>query len=331
MASSRITIIRRVVQLATFIILMYAAFWWKEAEPPLGKIKSGAPRTTLYARDRILWVSGKESVIHLYVPILACRFTARGGLFKSCTLHLLSENITWQTSLSVLVPHLLFLVVFGLVFGRFWCGWGCPLGSMTDFLNGVRKLLHIPAWTVPRRLDSFFRKFRHFTLYLSLAIAALTMVPILGGEGVNDALFLFCCQLCPARLAYPGFGGVNPCWTDYTSTLTVFMTLVGWLFFGFFLLGFFVPRLYCRACPVGALASYFGRGALIRLEKDAEKCTFCGTCRRCCPVDIERVYLERELPVVTDSQCTLCMRCVEACPEPDCLKAKAFGGTIVRS
>ena len=331
MSSSRITTIRRVIQLASFILVMYGAFWWGQVSVPLGKIQSQEPRTSQYARNRILWVSSKDSVLPMYMPFLACRFIAKGGLFKSCALHLLSENITWETSLKVVIPHLLWIVGLTLVFGRFWCGWGCPLGSITDTLNAIRRRLHVAAWTVPEWLDHFFRKLRHFLLYLSLAIAGLTLIPALGRSGANDALFLFCCQLCPARLTYPGLGGVNPCWTDTTSNLTLFMTVVGWGFFGFFLLGFFVPRLYCRICPVGALASYFNRAAFLRLEKEAEKCTFCGTCRRCCPVDIERVYQERRLAVVTDSQCTLCCRCVEACPEPECLKVKAFGGTVVRS
>ena len=63
----------------------------------------------------------------------------------------------------------------------------------------------------------------------------------------------------------------------------------------------------------------------------AHKCTYCGTCQRCCPVDIESVYKERSKLTVTDPKCLLCLRCVQECPEEGCLEANFGGKTIVRS
>jgi len=328
----RITRIRRLVQVACFGLLLYGAFIWTPHQIELfPRIEPGEPRTTLYAEDRILWVSGQQSVIELYPPMLACRFTARGGLFKGCFLHFLSENITWKTSLKILLPHILLFVAVVFLFGRAWCGWVCPLGAMTDFMNGVRKLFGGAALRVPRSLNRFFGNLAQFLLIISLGISALIVLPALGASGVNDALYLVYCQICPARLAFPLLGGVNPCWYDTTNGITIFMTIVGWLFLGFFFAGFLVPRLWCRVCAVGAFMSYFNRGALFTLEKRVPRCSFCGTCERVCPLDIERVYRERERRIVTDADCTLCLRCVEACPEKDCLEAKLVGLRVARS
>ena len=328
----RITRIRRLVQVACFGVLMYGAFIWTPRQIVVfPKIQPGEPSTTLYARDRILWVSGQQSVIELYPPMLACRFTARGGLFKGCFLHLLSENITWKTSLKLLLSHILLFVGLVFVFGRSWCGWVCPLGAMTDFMNGVRRVLRVAALRVPRSLNRFFGNLAQFFLIISIVISVLTALPALGRSGVNDALYLIYCQICPARLTYPLLGGVNPCWYDTTNNITIFMTILGWLFLGFFFAGFFVPRLWCRVCAIGALVSYFNRGGLFTLEKTAHRCTFCGTCERVCAVDVRRVHNEREKRLVTDADCTLCLRCVEACPEKECLEAKIAGLRVARS
>jgi polyferredoxin len=332
MKLKRITLWRRIVQVISFAIILYGVFVWsKPVKTPLPAIESGTPRTTLYPRDRILWVSGPETVLELYPPTLACRFVVKGGVFKGCMLHMLSENLTWLTEFHVMVPHIFLFLLLSFLFARYWCGWVCPLGGITDFLNGLRKKLGIPGCHVPASMDTFFRGLRHVLLWGTLAISIGIALPAFGLRGVNDSLFLIYCQLCPARLIYPLLGGVQPCYYDFTNRVTIFLTFVGLGMLVFFLAGFFVPRLWCRVCAIGALVSYFNRGGAARIEKDAAKCTFCGTCRRCCPMDIEMVYRERERPDVTDGACVYCLRCVEECPEPECLKAKLLGGTIAES
>jgi len=180
-------------------------------------------------------------------------------------------------------------------------------------------------------VKGFLFKTRHFLLFATLAISALIAFPLLGRTGANDSLFLIYCQLCPGRLVYPPLGGVNPCWYDTTNATTILLTGVGWFTFGAFFLGFAIPRFWCRVCAVGALGSYFSRGALLTIEKNSRKCTSCGACRRCCPVDIERVFREKEKLVVTDPECIGCLTCVEVCPEKGCLKARLLGKQLVTS
>jgi ferredoxin-type protein NapH len=327
----RITLVRRLVQTVLFLLLLYGAFIWEPVRSPLPSIEPGTPKTTLYRRDQILWVSSQESVIELYLPVLACRFIARGGTFKSCSLHVLSENITWKTPIKVLLPHLTFVAILSFLFARAWCAWTCPLGAMQDAMSWIRRKLGAAPWHLSAAWRSFLNKTRHFLLWFSLVVSAVIAIPALGGTGVNDALFLFYCQLCPSRLVYPPLGGVNPCWYDFSTGLTMFLSFIGWIMLGVFALCFVVPRLWCRICAVGALLSYFNRGGLTTLEKKAGKCTSCGTCRRVCPVDVQRVYRERRNPVVTDPQCTLCARCVEACPEDGCLSLRFAGKRLVES
>jgi ferredoxin len=332
MGTRRITLWRRAVQAVCFAVILYGVFLWdRPVATPLPKIEPGTPRTSLYPRDRALWVSGADTVIELYPPTLACRFIAKGGLFKACALHMLSENLTWLSDPRKVVPHLFLFLLLAFLFARYWCGWVCPLGAITDFLNGVRKTLGIPGWQVGPRTDTFFRGLRHFLLWGSLAISLLIALPALGLKGVNDSLFLVYCQVCPARIVYPVLGGISPCLYDVTDAMTIFLTVLSGGFLLFFLAGFFVPRLWCRVCAIGALVSYFNRGGAAWIKKDAGKCTSCGTCRRCCPMDIEMVYRERKRADVTDAACLYCLRCIEECPEKQCLEAKLLGRTVAKS
>ncbi len=332
MRAKKITRARRITQTVCFASLLYGAFFYdRPVRTSLPQIESGTPRTAIYARDRALWVSGKSTVLELYPPTLVCRFIAKGGLFKACALHMFSENLTWQSSLPEVLPHFFLFLLLSFMFARYWCGWICPLGAMTDFLNAVRKVLRVPGWEVGNKTDVFFRGMSQFLLWTSLVISAVIALPLLGLKGVNDSLFLVYCQVCPARIVYPALGGVAPCLADTTNATTIFLSLLSLAFLLFLLAGFFVPRLWCRVCAIGAMVSFFNRGGGAWLQKDASKCTACGTCHRCCPMDIETVYKERTRLSVTENACIYCLRCVEVCPEEDCLRARLLGKTVAKS
>lgn len=326
-----ITVLRRFVQIVSFVILMYGGFLFRShLDTPLGKITPGGISTTKFERSRLLWVSGKESVVDLYLPALACRFTAKGGFFKSCSVHLLSENLTWRTPLKIVIPHLLFVVLMMLIFGRLWCGWICPMGAMMDFLTWLRKLFAWPRRMLSAQWERFLFYTRHLLLWGSLLISLLISLPMFG-TGANDALFLIYCQFCPARLLYPGFGLVNPCWTDKTNSITMALTYVGWACLAIFFISFLIPRFWCRICAIGVFNGYFNRGALVTLEKNCQKCSSCGTCARNCPIDIDDIYVAKQGVVVTAPECQLCLTCLEDCPEKGALELKILGKKIVSS
>jgi polyferredoxin len=99
---------------------------------------------------------------------------------------------------------------------------------------------------------------------------------------------------------------------------------------------FFFRRFWCRFCPTGASLAIVNRfkgfkwAPLLHIEKDEEKCTKCGICKRVCPVQVEEIYEQKGGPIKT-SMCMLCTRCVEMCPYQDCLKLKLGNKTIFKS
>ena len=112
---------------------------------------------------------------------------------------------------------------------------------------------------------------------------------------------------------------------------------LSYLFVGLVLAASFkVRRFWCRFCPTGisiAAANRFKRFKwmpLLRLSKKGEKCTKCGICKRVCPVQVTEVY-EMKTGAMDTSMCMLCLRCVEMCPEKDCLSLGIAGQRICSS
>ena len=95
-------------------------------------------------------------------------------------------------------------------------------------------------------------------------------------------------------------------------------------------------RFWCRICPLGGLTALFStftpfkQIAMTRLNKNEQKCTKCGVCKRVCPTQATGVY-EKKGGDVTESRCILCARCVEECPYEGALTLKVAGKTVMNS
>ncbi len=189
---------------------------------------------------------------------------------------ILVTTILVTRSLSIFLPAVL-LVVSTLFLGRYFCGWICPLGTVSDLIPKTK-----------RRLSSFYRfKYYFLTFLIASAILGINLLV------VSDPLVIF----------------------TRSSTFITQMRIPVMLILVIILVAALGERFWCRiVCPLGALLGVFSLTRLLNVTV-TESCVHCNVCSRVCPMDaIEPMDAIKEY-TAKKSECTLCLECVEKCPK----------------
>ncbi|MGB5260231.1 MAG: quinol dehydrogenase ferredoxin subunit NapH [Gammaproteobacteria bacterium] len=185
----------------------------------------------------------------------------------------------------VLLGAALILAFYGLLGGRTWCAWICPVNMVTDLAAWLRRRLGIS--------DLFYlsRNIRYIVLALTLILSVLT--------GVAAFEWISPISMLHRELIF----GIGLGWTAVL---------------GVFLFDLFVLRNgWCgHLCPLGAFYAVVGRLAQVRVRFDTPTCTHCGECARVCPEP--QVLNLREAAthgMIASGECSNCGRCITVCPE----------------
>ena len=255
---------------------------------------------------------------------------------------------------------LIVILVLPLFLGRFFCGWLCPFALYMDAITLIRKTVKVRYRLLPDNLNKFLHNFRYVLLLFFLIMPfvmvllgppqsldlATTLALRLGGP--FEPLRVVVGPLIPLIVSWEGPLAISDVYFSYPYVQEVilyaqpvfselFVNIIAWIFVALTVVGsFFIRRVWCRFCPTGSSIAVVNRfkgfkwAPLLHIDKDEEKCTKCGICKRVCPVQVTEVY-EQKGGKITTSMCTLCTRCVEMCPYEDCLKVKFGGKTVFKS
>lgn len=171
----------------------------------------------------------------------------------------------------IMLTSLVFVVV-GLVLGRVFCGWICPLGTLIDAMG---KVFRPPEDRLSLRTHQRMLRWKYYVL------AFVVFGALLSSQWVYLLDPLVVLFRGVAAGIYPLLGGVLPEPLGTTFTEIAFLPLG--LLVAILLLTAITRRFYCRyLCPLGAFYGLLARLPLLRRRvKGCDACAKVGVRKQC--------------------------------------------------
>lgn len=190
-----------------------------------------------------------------------------------------------------------FLILLGVLLGRFICGFLCPFGWFQDLLH------KIPGKKFSTKK---LRPLRYLKYAVLLILVLILPAVITNSAGMGNPFF--CKYLCPQGV----LEGAIPLALADSGIRSALGSLFAWksvVLITVIVLSILFYRPFCKwICPLGAFYSLFNRVSLFQMQVDESKCISCGKCQKACKMDVD----------VTQSpnhpECIRCGACIHACP-----------------
>jgi polyferredoxin len=268
------------------------------------------------------------------LPILACRYIDKRIL--NCFFHYLQEYLTSGFGIyfkNLILPVVTF-ILFIVIMGNIWCGWVCPMGFLQDLISDARKLLKLSYIKFSQSWIARIKITKYTLIIIVLLISILIGIPGFFMKAYMYDLNTPFCQICPAKKILSSMAGNTQylVFIDDMTPITKFMSYLSLAVGLLYILGTAtIRRFWCRICPTRILIGLTSKLSMTFLIKEGQRCTKCGICARSCPVQIKKIYEEKDEKNMNTVDCTLCMRCVEMCPEDKCLKVTFFNLPLATS
>lgn len=213
------------------------------------------------------------------------------GAFEALPTLLIEGTFISKTAISnlwILAALLAGLFLFGPVF----CGWICPLGSLSEWLYGLRRRISGFKLEPP---DSLARQLTWGRLAIFLLVLFMSwQTKSIWFENIDPYKAIFHMRI------------------ESAGSLAIIT--------GFVLLSLAVERAWCRwLCPLGIFNGVVGKLSLFKIRRNENSCIHCGACSRACPARIPVA----EVAAIADDRCVGCQQCIDSCPVKETLQIKA--------
>ena len=186
---------------------------------------------------------------------------------------------------------LIAFVAASWIFRKSFCGWLCPVGTISEYLWRFGRRLFRRNFRLPRRLDIGLRSLKYLLLGLFLYAVVSMSVPAIrafleGPYGIVDDVKM---------LNFFRLLGV-------TGGVVIALLVAG---------SVLVQNFWCRyLCPYGAMMGFAAIASPLRIRRDTDLCIDCGKCAKACPsaLPVDRLI------TIQSAECTGCLQCVAECP-----------------
>ena len=192
-------------------------------------------------------------------------------------------------------PAAMFLLItflsIAFLFRKAFCGWLCPVGTISEYLWRAGHKLFRRNFQLPRWADIPLRGLKYLLLgFFVWAVSSMSAGAI--------AAFM--------RSPYGVIADVK------MLNFFRFIGETGLIVLGVLVVAsIFVQNFWCRyLCPYGALLGLTSFFSPLRIRRDAAACIDCAKCAKACPAALP----VDKLVSIKSAECTGCLECVAVCP-----------------
>ncbi len=217
----------------------------------------------------------------------------------------------------IFIAGLIFIILITLIFGRVYCSFLCPLGTMQDWL--IARSSRVKRYSQP----SFSRPLNvlRYTLLtltvLSLLIGSLSLVNLLDPYSLAGRIFTTFLQpllIQTYNLVIVALKFFHIYLYPKQATFIPLSLLA--IMAGFTMLILYLAlkhgRLYCNAvCPVGTLLGLLSRVSIFQFALNQKACSQCMQCENVCKAGC----IDPTNASIDMSRCVACFDCMDACSQ----------------
>jgi polyferredoxin len=215
------------------------------------------------------------------------------------------------------------IIVLTFLFGRVFCNWICPFGTLHQFIGHLFNTRTTRERIAQNRYHpAQYVKYVVLIIFLIMSIFGVLQIGLLDPivivyRAFTTFVVVAWDMLLAAVASFSSKIKIDPSVTD---TLKFAPGVPNRIFVGSFWIGasflllvtfnLWKPRFFCRfLCPLGALLGILSGFSLLRINRNVRRCTDCHLCLTRCegasdPHD-----------KVKKSECLSCMNCIDDCPE----------------
>ncbi len=212
-----------------------------------------------------------------------------------------AASLAAHTLIALVWPALI-TILLTLLFGRFFCGWVCPMGALLDFTSGL-----LGKNRSPRHLSPRLKQLKYLLLFALAGSALFTLQLVYLFDPISLLIRSLAVAVYPALnvTANALFGALystdNSAITAVSEPVYAFLKdhflafeqphfqsalLVGLLFAAILALEAVERRFWCRyLCPLGAFFGLLAKIGLVRRKVSEPDCTGCSLCARSCRME----------------------------------------------
>ena len=227
--------------------------------------------------------------------------------------------------INMVIPFLPLATIFlvGGIFGRFFCGWTCPVGFYQDLIAYLPIKKYYPTRKDNETYSVIGLYFAGLIVLIALFVGLSKLYSISTTDVTLNTLGILAkdplSALDPAStlitfLSYLFFWNKIPYVSPNTGTPDIIWFWLRLLIMiVVFLIPAKIPRFYCRyICPTGAIMGKFGTISLVGIKRNPILCNECGDCNSICPMGVRVMEYPDK---VKDPMCIGCMDCAYVCEE----------------